>query len=63
MDTNAVNEIAKANRSVNAGALERSRRAAEQLALVGIELGGYRISPELGGSSPMPPSAFEQRSW
>ena len=63
MDADMVDEIAKVDRSVNAGALERSRRAAEQLAQAGIELGGYRISPELGGTSSMPPSAFEQRSW
>lgn len=63
MDADEAKEIAKANPSVNADALERSRRAAEQLAQAGIKLGGYRISPELGGTSPMPPGTFEQRSW
>lgn len=62
MDRGMVDEIAKANPRVSTNALERSRQAAEQLALVGIELGGYRILPELGGMSPMPRSAFDQRS-
>lgn len=63
MDRRMVDQIARANSGVDASALERSQQAAEQLALVGIKLGGYRISPELGGTSPMPRCAFEQRSW
>lgn len=56
-----VEEMAKANSKVERDALRRSRQAAEQLAEVGIELGGYRLSPELGDMQSVPPGAFDQK--
>ena len=39
----------KATPNIDATAVDRSRQAAKQLADVGIELGGYRLEPALGG--------------
>ena len=36
-------------RQLDRDTLERSRRVREQLAAVGITLGGYRLEPALGG--------------
>lgn len=58
MDQDVLNEIAEKNPSIDRTALELSRRAAEQLKAVGIELGGYRI-----GTSPMPRGVFDQKVW
>ncbi len=44
-------ETLDANRNVDKKAMERCDQAARQLADAGIELGGYRLGPALGGSA------------
>ena len=56
-----VEEMAKTNSRVDLDTLERSRQAAEQLAAVGIELGGYRITPKLDSTQSSYPKAYDQR--
>ena len=41
--------ILDSNPQIDRDTLERSRRVKEQLAAVGIKLGGYRLEPALGG--------------
>ena len=60
-DLSVFEEMAKANSRVDWDTLRRSRQAAEQLAEVGIELGGYRLSPELGDMQSVPPGVFDQK--
>lgn len=50
MERQHVKEILSANRRVDKKAIERCDQAAKQLADAGIELGGYRLGPALGGS-------------
>ncbi len=54
-------EMAKTNSRVDLDALKRSRQAAEQLAAVGIELGGYRITPKLDNMQSPYPGAYDQK--
>jgi hypothetical protein len=49
LDKDHVAEIVERNPRVDASAVERSRRLAEKLAELGIESGGYRLEPALGG--------------
>ena len=49
MDQNHIDEITENNPNVDPTAIERSRQAAKQLADAGIKLGGYRLTPALGG--------------
>ncbi len=49
METEQLAQILKKNPGIDRTALERSRRAAKQLAEVGIAVGGYRLDPPLGG--------------
>ncbi len=49
MKTDQLAKILKENPKIDRTAIERSRQAAKQLADVGIELGGYRLEPALGG--------------
>ncbi|WP_419861879.1 hypothetical protein [Candidatus Palauibacter sp.] len=48
MNKDRLAEMLKKNPKIDPTALDRSRHAAKQLADVGIELGGYRLSPALG---------------
>ena len=41
--------ILKRNPNIDRTAIDRSRQAVKQLADVGIEVGGYRLTPALGG--------------
>ena len=41
--------ILDSNPEIDRDTLKRSRRVKEQLAAVGIKLGGYRLEPALGG--------------
>ena len=59
-DVGVFEEMAKANSRVDWDALRRSLQAAEQLAEVGIELGGYHLSPALGDMQSVPPGTFDQ---
>ncbi len=43
-------EIADVNRQVDKTAIERCDHATQQLADVGIKLGGYKLEPALGGT-------------
>ena len=52
MRQNELDEIVRANPLVDPTAIDRSRRAEKQLAEAGIELGGYRLTPALGGAIP-----------
>ena len=54
-------KILKENPKIDRTAIERSRQAAKQLADVGIELGGYRLEPALGGQ-PLGPSEQSVRT-
>lgn len=49
MKTDQLAKILKENPKIDRTAIERSRQAAKQLADVGVELGGYRLEPALGG--------------
>ena len=49
MKTDQLAKILRENPRIDRTAIERSRRAAKQLAEVGIKLGGYRLEPALGG--------------
>ena len=50
METEQLTQILKRNPGIDRTALERSRRAAKQLAEAGIAIGGYRLDPALGGN-------------
>lgn len=50
MERKFVEEIVDANPNVDDTAIERCDDAARQLADAGIELGGYRLDPALGGT-------------
>ena len=63
MEQDQLDEIIERNPGIDPTAIERSRQAAEQLAEVGIELGGYRLSPPLGGPPFDLPGVFDQRLW
>ena len=49
MKTDQLAKILKQNPKIDRTAIERSRQAAKQLADVGVEVGGYRLEPALGG--------------
>ena len=49
MENDDLTRLLKENLKTDRTAIERSRQAAKQLADVGIELGGYRLEPALGG--------------
>ena len=61
IELGTIEDTAETNPKVDPDALERSRQAAEQLAAVGIELGGYRITPKLDNVQSAYPSAYAQR--
>ena len=50
MDQDQLDNILNENPHIDRTAIERSRRAAKQLADAGIKLGGYRLTPALGGA-------------
>lgn len=56
-----IEEMAEIDSRVDLDALKRSRQAAEQLAAVGIELGGYRITPKLDSMQSTHPGAYAQK--
>jgi len=49
MKQNHLARILQRNPSIDPTAIDRSRKAVKQLADVGIQLGGYRLEPALGG--------------
>ncbi len=49
MDADQLARILEKNPGIDRTAIARSQQAAKQLAEVGIELGGYRLEPALGG--------------
>ena len=51
MDQDYLDEILKKNPNIDRTALERCGKAVQQLADVGITVGGYRLEPALGGVS------------
>ncbi len=53
--------ILDANPQIHRATLERARQVEEQLAAVGIKLGGYRLEHPLGG--PMQPCEQPLRRW
>ena len=62
MKTDQLAEILKKNPQIDRTAIERSRQAAEQLAEVGVKLGGYRLAPALGGKLLRNPEQSARRS-
>lgn len=50
MDHHQLEKILSENPNIDRTAIERSRQAAKQLADAGIKLGGYRLTPALGGA-------------
>lgn len=50
MDQEHIEEPPNLHRDVDKKAIDRSNRATRQLADAGIELGGYRLEPALGGT-------------
>lgn len=50
MEQEHIEEALEISRDIDKKAIERSNRAARQLADAGIELGGYRLEPALGGT-------------
>lgn len=56
-----IEEMVKTNPQVDLDALTRSRQAAEQLAAVGIKLGGYRITRRLGNIQSAHSGAYDQK--
>ena len=63
MEQDQLNEIVEQNPGIDQTAVERSRQVEERLAAVGIKIGGYRLAPALGGTTPVPDSVFNQRAW
>lgn len=51
MDQDQLEKIIKDNPNIDRTAIDRSRHAMKQLADAGIELGGYRLKPALGGAT------------
>ncbi|MCY4495175.1 MAG: hypothetical protein OXB92_15115 [Acidimicrobiaceae bacterium] len=65
MDRRPIEEIEKANPHVDRTAMERSEQAMNHLADVGINLGGYKLEPALGGTlldRPIFSSSFDTRA-
>lgn len=54
MEGNQLSQTLKKNPQIDRATLDRSRQVEEQLAAVGIKLGGYRLEPALGGAA-IPP--------
>ena len=52
MRQNDPDEIVRASPHVDPTAIERSRQVEKQLADAGIEVGGYHLTPALGGAIP-----------
>ncbi len=50
MEIDHLIEVINDNPNIDRTAIDRSRQAAKQLAEVGITLGGYRLTPALGGA-------------
>lgn len=50
MERDHLDKIIEENPYIDRTAIDRSRQAAKQLADVGIELGGYDLTPALGGA-------------
>ena len=50
MEQDYLNKIIEENPNVDRTAIDRSHQAAKQLADVGIRLGGYNLTPALGGA-------------
>lgn len=49
-----MSEILERNPQIDRATLDRSRQVEEQLAALGIKLGGYRLEPALGGAASRP---------
>ena len=65
MEHKFVKELAGVHPNVDETAIERCNQASRQLADAGIELGGYRLEPALGGTTlghPIPASAFNRQN-
>ena len=65
MERRPIEEIENTNPHVARTAIERSEQAINQLADVGIKLGGYKLEPALGGTLLDPPifsSSFDSRA-
>ena len=53
MEKDDLARILKTNPNIHRTAIDRSQQAAQQLAAVGVKVGGYRLAPALGGK-PVP---------
>ena len=53
MEQDHLDEIIEKNPNVDPTAIERSEQVVKQLKDVGIEIGGYRLEPALGGATAM----------
>ena len=51
MDQDQLEKIVEENPYIDPTAIDRNRQAIKQLADAGIKLGGYRLSPALGGAT------------
>lgn len=51
MEQDHLEKILEANPNIDRTAIDRSRQAVKQLADAGIKLGGYRLTPALGGTT------------
>ena len=56
-----MNRIIEQNPYVNLSTLERNRQIEEKFAEMGIKLGGYLLSPPLGGPPLDFPGVFDQK--
>ncbi len=55
MEEEPIEQIIKHNHHLDPTAIERSKRVRERLEALGINLGGYHIEPELGGTLKIKP--------
>lgn len=53
MEQDHLEEIIEKNPNIDRTAIERSEQVVKQLKDVGIEIGGYRLEPALGGAPAM----------
>ncbi len=61
MEQDQLDKIIEQNPGIDPTAIERSREIERRLAAVGIKLGGYRLSPPLGGPPLDFPGVFNQK--
>jgi len=63
MEQEQMNKFIEQNPNINLSTVERSCQIEKIFAQMGIKLGGYRLTPPFGGSSPDLHSMFKQRLW